>query len=189
VIGDVAGSGLPAAVIMGRMRSSLRSYALLTRDPADVLTRLDQKMQHFEPGALATVLYAVLDPALSCMRVSSAGHPPPVIAAPGRTAGLADVPPDLLIGAAAGVQRHAVTVPIPEGALVCLYTDGLVERRGEPLDDGLSRLCDAIAAGPPDAGCVSVLGAMVGNEPARDDIALLMFQRQLSGRPALEPRR
>jgi phosphoserine phosphatase RsbU/P len=189
VIGDVAGSGLPAAVIMGRMRSSLRSYALLTRDPADVLRRLDQKMQHFEPGALATVLYAVLDPALSRMRVSSAGHPPPVIAPAGRTAGLANVPADLLIGAAAGTQRHAVTLHIPQGALVCLYTDGLVERRDEPLDDSLSRLCDAIAAGPPDAGCVSVLGAMVGSEPARDDIALLMFQRQLSAGPRPEPRR
>jgi serine phosphatase RsbU (regulator of sigma subunit) len=60
-VGDVAGSGLPAAVIMGRMRSSLRSYALETTDPAEVLGRLDRKMQHFEAGALATVLYAVFD--------------------------------------------------------------------------------------------------------------------------------
>jgi len=61
VIGDVAGSGLPAAVIMGRMRSALRAYALETVDPAGVLAKLDAKMQHFEPGALATVAYAVFD--------------------------------------------------------------------------------------------------------------------------------
>jgi sigma-B regulation protein RsbU (phosphoserine phosphatase) len=76
VIGDVAGSGLPAAVIMGRMRSALRAYALETRDPAEVLGRLDRKMQHFEPDAMATVLYAVLDPGLDLMRVSLTGHFP-----------------------------------------------------------------------------------------------------------------
>ena len=73
VMGDVAGSGLPAAVIMGRMRSALRAYALETSDPAEVLGRLDRKMQHFEPDALATVLYAVIDPALDRMRVCLAG--------------------------------------------------------------------------------------------------------------------
>ncbi len=64
VIGDVAGSGLRAAVTMGRIRSALRAYALETRDPADVLERLDRKMQHFEPDAMATVLYAVIEPRL-----------------------------------------------------------------------------------------------------------------------------
>ena len=83
VMGDVAGSGLPAAVIMGRMRSALRAYALETRDPAEVLARLDRKMLHFEPNALATVLYAVIDPALDRMHVASAGHFPPALAVPG----------------------------------------------------------------------------------------------------------
>ena len=84
VMGDVAGSGLPAAVIMGRMRSALRAYALETPDPAEVLDRLDRKMQHFEPGALATVLYAVIDPALDRMHVCLAGHFAPVVARPRR---------------------------------------------------------------------------------------------------------
>ena len=83
VMGDVAGSGLKAAVIMGRMRSALRAYALETSDPGEVLDRLDRKMQHFEPQAMATVLYAVIDPSLEQMRVSLAGHLPPVIAEPG----------------------------------------------------------------------------------------------------------
>ena len=91
VMGDVAGSGLKAAVIMGRMRSALRAYALETRDPAEVLARLDRKMQHFEPDAMATVLYAVIDPALEQMRVCLAGHFPPVIARPGQPAELARV--------------------------------------------------------------------------------------------------
>ena len=82
VMGDVAGSGLEAAVIMGRMRSALRAYALETRDPAEVLSRLDRKIQHFEPAAMATVSYAVLEPATGHMHISAAGHFPPVAAAP-----------------------------------------------------------------------------------------------------------
>jgi phosphoserine phosphatase RsbU/P len=181
VIGDVAGSGLPAAVIMGRMRSALRAYALQTTDPAEVLAGLDAKMQHFEPGAVATVAYAVFGPGLDRMRICSAGHHPPVIASPGQPAGLADVPPGLLIGAVAGVQRQVATIGISPGTLLCFYTDGLIERRGPTIDDGLDRLCQAVTAEPPDAACASVMGALVGSEPARDDIALLMLRRQPSG--------
>ncbi len=97
-VGDVAGSGLPAAVIMGRMRSALRAYALETADPAEVLSRLDRKMQHFEPDALATVLYAVIEPELDQMHVALAGHFPPVIARPGQPAQLADIGRGLMIG-------------------------------------------------------------------------------------------
>jgi serine phosphatase RsbU (regulator of sigma subunit) len=178
VMGDVAGSGLPSAVIMGRMRSALRAYALETRDPAEVLARLDRKMQHFEPDAMATVLYAVIDPALDQMHVCLAGHFPPVIARPGQQAELARVTPGIVIGVSPGAQRPVTTVPIPPGALVCFYTDGLIERRGEVIDDGLARLCRAVTAEPADAACAAVMRALVGSEPAGDDIALLMFRRQ-----------
>jgi phosphoserine phosphatase RsbU/P len=180
-VGDVAGSGLAAAVIMGRMRSSLRSYALETTDPAEVLGRLDRKMQHFEPGALATVLYAVIAPGLDRMHVASAGHFPPVIARPGRSAELAGVRRGLMIGVAPDVQRPVSTVPVPPGALLCFYTDGLVERPGELIDDGLARLCRAVTAQFPGTACAAVMGALVGSEPARDDIALLMIRRQVLG--------
>jgi phosphoserine phosphatase RsbU/P len=183
VIGDVAGSGLPAAVIMGRMRSALRAYALQTSDPAEVLGRLDRKMQHFEPDALATVLYAVFDPGRDRMRVCLAGHFPPVIARPGQPAELARVVAGLLIGAAAGVQRPVSTVHIPPGTLLCFFTDGLIERPGEPIDDALARLCRVVTAESPDAACAEVMGALVGGEPARDDIALLMVRRQPSPDP------
>ena len=176
-VGDVAGSGLTAAVTMGRMRSALRAYALETSDPAEVLGRLDRKMQHFEPDALATVLYAVIQPGLDQMQVTLAGHFPPVIALPGRPAELADVRTGALIGAVPRAQRPVTTVPVPPGALLCFYTDGLVERPGEVIDEGLHRLCRAVTAQSPEAACAAVMGALVGSEPARDDIALLMIRR------------
>jgi phosphoserine phosphatase RsbU/P len=177
VVGDVAGAGLRAAVIMGRMRSTLRSYALETADPADILSRLDRKMQYFEPDAMATVACAVLDPSISQARVSLAGHLPPVLAAPGRGAELAEMAGDLLIGADSSARRRTASIQIPPGALLCLYTDGLVERRDRPLDDGFRELCQAITAGPPDPACAKVMNALVRNGPAADDIALLMLRR------------
>ena len=179
VVGDVAGSGLRAAVIMGRMRSSLRSYALETADPADILSRLDRKMQYFEPDAMATVACAVFDPDISRARISLAGHLPPAIAVPGRPAELAEVPGDLLIGACNVTARRTTTVSIAPGALVCLYTDGLVERRDRPIDDGFEELCANLMVSPPDHACASVMSAMLHGEPAHDDVALLIMQRPL----------
>src|SRR5580700_1718395 len=154
VIGDVAGSGLPAAVIMGRMRSALRAYALETADPAEVLDRLDRK------------------------NLCLAGHLPPVIALPGQPAELIDVPTGPMIGIADRAWRPVTTVPIPPGALLCFYTDGLIERRGEVIDDGLARLCRAVTAEPAEGACATVMHALAGSGPARDDIALLMVRRQ-----------
>jgi serine phosphatase RsbU (regulator of sigma subunit) len=178
VIGDVAGSGLQAAVIMGRMRSSLRAYALETSDPARALGKLDRKMQHFEPGAMATVLYAVIDPALDRVHIASAGHLPPVIAAAGQPGALAGIAGGLMIGVDADTPRRATTVKIQPGTLLCLYTDGLVERREYPIDEGLARLCAAVTAHPPEDVCASVMSSLVGAEPAHDDIALLTLRRQ-----------
>jgi serine phosphatase RsbU (regulator of sigma subunit) len=183
VMGDVAGSGLPAAVIMGRMRSALRAYALETADPADVLGRLDAKMQHFEPGALATVAYAVFEPGLQEAHICLAGHYPPVVASPGRRARLADAAPGLLIGAAPGVSRPVTTLRITPGMLLCFYTDGLIERRDQTIDEGLDRLCRAVKPQPPDAVCAEVMADLVGNEAARDDIALLIVRRSPSAPP------
>ncbi|MGH3157507.1 MAG: PP2C family protein-serine/threonine phosphatase [Streptosporangiaceae bacterium] len=136
VIGDVAGAGLPAAVIMGRMRSTLRAYAMQTADPAEILARLDTKMQHFEPGALATVLCAVFDRGLDRVCMSAAGHLPPVLARPGQPAVIADLPADLMIGAGDAGQRHVTALEIPPGTTLCLYTDGLVERRTDRWTTG-----------------------------------------------------
>jgi putative methionine-R-sulfoxide reductase with GAF domain len=175
-MGDVAGSGLGAAVIMGRMRSSLRSYALETRDPADVLGRLDRKIQHFEPDAMATVSYAVLDPVAGRLDIASAGHFVPVAAVPGRCAVLADIAVGVPIGVADDPPRQASTLSLAPGTVLCFFTDGLVERRNTPIDDRLDLLCQTVSAEPPESVCVSVMRTMVGREHVGDDIALLALR-------------
>jgi serine phosphatase RsbU (regulator of sigma subunit) len=178
VAGDVAGSGLAGAVVMGRMRSALRSYALEFPDPADVLRMLDRKMQYFEGEVMATVSYAVLDPASGQLRISSAGHFPPVIAVPGRRGALAEIAVDAPIGVADAPRRQVTTLDLASGAVLCFFTDGLVERRDEPVDDGIARLCAAVVPGPPEKVCISVMGAMVGSQRPGDDIALLALRWQ-----------
>ena len=89
---------------------------------------------------MVTVLCAVFSPALDKVRVSSACHLPPVLACPGLPAGPADVMPDLLIGMPDPRPRHITTLDLPPGAVLCLYTDGLVERRDRPIDEGISLL-------------------------------------------------
>jgi serine phosphatase RsbU (regulator of sigma subunit) len=179
VIGDVAGSGLPAAVIMGRIRSALRAYALETTDPAEILARLDRKIRHFEPDAMATVLCAVFDPDRAHLTVSCAGHLPPIIALPGQAARPAETVADLMLGVAPQ-ERRAVRLAFPPGAAACLYTDGLVERRGLPIDETIAQLCAAVSAAEPDAACAAVMAAMVGDTAASDDTALLMIRRTVS---------
>jgi sigma-B regulation protein RsbU (phosphoserine phosphatase) len=177
VVGDVAGSGLGAAVIMGRIRSALRAYALEFPGPADVLSKLDRKMQYFEEGdVMATVSYAVLDPDSGQLHVSSAGHFPPVIAAPGQRGALARLAVDPPIGVADAPVRQVTTLTLPPGAVLCMFTDGLVERRDEPIDDGIARLCQAVTPGPPEDVCVSVMQALVGRQYPGDDIALLVLR-------------
>jgi phosphoserine phosphatase RsbU/P len=177
VIGDVAGSGLAAGVVMGRIRSALRAYALETYDPAEVLGRLDRKMQHFEPGAMATVLYVIIDPDLRQAHLASAGHLPPVLASPGRPTALAEIPANLMIGVSPDAHRQVTTLDIEPGTVLCLYTDGLIEHPGQIIDDGFARLCKVVSAQPVDAGCAEVMAALIGSEPTRDDTALLMFRR------------
>ncbi|WP_205718679.1 PP2C family protein-serine/threonine phosphatase [Actinomadura sp. WMMA1423] len=177
VIGDVAGNGLPAAVVMGRMRSALRAYALDNDDPAEVLRKLNRKMLHFEPEATATVLYAVLDRATGEVRLSSAGHPPPVIALPDGPAEPLDMKFDVLIGLGEDIPRRTQTVDLPPGALLCFYTDGLVERRDDSILHGVARLCQATYAGPPEAVGAAVMSALIGREAAQDDVALLLARR------------
>lgn len=177
VIGDVAGTGLPAAVIMGRIRSVMQAYALQTADPAELLDRLNREMRYFEPDALATVLCAMISPSRDQIRICSAGHLPPIIARPGEPATPADVTPDLLIGMPALKPRRISTLEFPPGAVLCLYTDGLVERRDQPIDHGIAQLCTAVTTAEPEAGCASVMAAMADYTPHTDDIALLMLRR------------
>jgi serine phosphatase RsbU (regulator of sigma subunit) len=188
VVGDVAGSGLEAAVIMGRMRSALRAYVLEAPDPATALRMLDRKIQYFEPNAMATVLYGLYTPGTGDFTVSSAGHLPPVLAVPGGQAALLPLRPDPPIGTADDPQRRSATFFIPPGALLCCYTDGLVERRGQVLDQGMDTLAATlgklVAVGPGAAtvpiaedACAEIMRALVGSTAAQDDIAVLVLSR------------
>jgi len=166
---------------MGRLRSALRAYALLGGDPAEVLGRLDQQVQHFEPDTMVTVLLAMFEPSFERLHLSSAGHPPPVRALPHQPAALLDVPSDHPVGVRGGRRRRATTITLPPGALLCFYTDGLVERRDIPLDAGLERLCKSIVAGSVDAVCENLMTQLVGDNSPHDDVAVLAVRRQDSG--------
>ncbi len=182
VMGDVVGRGLRAAAMMGRLRSALRAHALHGSDPAEVLDRLDQQTLHFNYGARATVQLAVFEPSFERMQLSSAGHPPPVLAVPNQPAALVNVPSDHPMGVSGGLQRRVTTVDVPSGAILCFYTDGLVERRDSSLDVGLKRLCEAITAGPVESVCTTVMGQLVGDDPPGDDVAVLVLRRKTAAR-------
>jgi len=177
VIGDVVGHDLPAAVVMGRLRSVLRAYALDCGDPAEALARLDRKVQHFEPGIMATVLYGMLEPGFERLHLSSAGHLAPVVLCPGEPASMPELTIDAPIGALRGVRRHTTVLDMVPGALVTFYTDGLVERRHSSLDDGLARLTKVTASGRADSVCAQLMARMIGDEIPEDDVALLVVRR------------
>jgi putative methionine-R-sulfoxide reductase with GAF domain len=178
VIGDVGGHGLQAAVTMGRLRSALRAYALEAWAPEEVLRHADRKLQHFESGATATVLCAVFSPPYVGCRVASAGHPPAVLAAPGRPAHLVDVAPAPLLGAVENLQPSTTVLDLPPDGVLLLYTDGLVERRDQALDAGIERLRSAVWPDDPEVLCRRVMDSMVGSWIPEDDIAVVAVQRR-----------
>lgn len=175
-IGDVTGNGLRAAVVMGRIRSALRSYALETTDPADVLSRLDRKMHFFEPDAMATVCYAVIDPDLQTVTISNAGHPPPLLSTPAQGTHPLKVVQDILIGAVLGAVRHNTRLSLPPDSCLFLYTDGLVEVRDRPITDGIALLASALTCVPAERMCATAMSTMITG-PTADDIAMLALIR------------
>jgi len=177
VIGDVSGHGLASAVVMGRVRSALRAYTLITDDPAEALTLLDRKVRHFEAGSLTTAMYALISPDRSTANISTAGHLPPVLAVPGEEPRLLELPADPPLGIDITRQpRRTTTVSLPPGAVLVFYTDGLVERRGELIDQGIDRLTQAITPAPAEQLCEKVMTAVGLDEPT-DDVALLVVRR------------
>jgi putative methionine-R-sulfoxide reductase with GAF domain len=171
--GDVAGHGFRASVVMGRLRSTIRAYALEGRPPEEVLDLADRKLQHFEPTELATVVCAVLTAPFDAVRLASAGHLPPVMAAEGREATFVETPKSAPLGAPVGIRRESTCVPLLPGSVLCLYTDGLVERRYEPLDEGLERLRPLVRADSPDAVCRTVTEGLIGATDPNDDVAVV----------------
>ncbi|WP_373303742.1 SpoIIE family protein phosphatase [Streptomyces chryseus] len=203
VVGDVMGRGLRAAVAMGELRTAVRTLALLDLEPAEVLSALDEiarglgtpsGAQHASRAShkareadlsevyLATCVYAVYDPVTRRCTFANAGHLPPVLVEPGEEALLLDVPPGMPLGVG-GEPFEEVEVEVPEGALLALYTDGLVESRDHPLDEGLMAFRAALTdpAHPLEDVCDHVLNTL-DTRHGEDDIALLMARIQ--GMPA-----
>ena len=140
VVGDVMGHGVPAAAAMGRLRITAKALARHNQEPDDLLTELDACAQ--EAGIeLATCLYILYDPTTGRARIASAGHPPPLVRHPdGTVETISDV-----LGVPLGVGGQpfrTIEITLPEDAILALYTDGLIEARGQDIEEGL----DAVRA-------------------------------------------
>jgi phosphoserine phosphatase RsbU/P len=177
IVGDVAGHGLNAAVVMGRVKSALRAYALECQSPHDALERTDRKVQHFEIGTLITVVCVVSAPPYDRFDICSAGHPPPLLAVPGQAAEFVDIPHAPPLGALPDVARTAKSIDVPNGATLLLYTDGLVEDPNQLIDDGLRKLRSAVRTDDPAILCHTVMHHFIGNRPPTDDITVLAMRR------------
>ena len=133
---------------MGQLRTGLRAYALEGHPPGETLKRLDRLLQTISGRGMATAGYAVVDPATGALRYASAGHPPPVVVRRGQEAHLLEARPAPPLGSLPFAAYHEAQETLEPGDTILLYTDGLVERRREPLTAGLERL-RALAAAPP----------------------------------------
>lgn len=178
IVGDVAGHGVGAAVTMGRLRTALQTIVNLELSPAEGLQQVDALMRGIgerEP-AFATCVYAVYDATDGSCEIASAGHLPPLLLQPGGTSEFLDVSPAPPLGVGEGMIESR-TLTIEDGAILVLYTDGLVENRGQDIDDGLLRLRrvfgpEALLSPLEDLAKATLDGAYSDRD--RDDIAVLI---------------
>ena len=175
-IGDVVGRGFHAAAIMGQLRSGLRAYALDGMSPGAVLERLSNLLRQLESGRTATVVYIVLDPHAGGLAVATAGHPPPLVRPLDGKPRFLELPGSVPLGATRHPRYDTHEIEFEPGDAIMLYTDGLVERPGESLDDGLARLVDTVRG---DYEKLEHLGdalvdVLLPEGPGDDDAALLV---------------
>ncbi|HEY3021738.1 MAG TPA: SpoIIE family protein phosphatase [Solirubrobacteraceae bacterium] len=175
VIGDVVGRGLRAASVMGHLRNVARVYALDGTPPARAAAAMNRLVETIGQGEMATMLYAVLEPDLTTLRLASAGHPPPLVVHADGHVEYLEGGRSLPFGAMSHIVYDESSSKLEPGATLLLYTDGLIERRGEPLEAGLERLAGiARRAGDEVEGfCDHVLSALADGHEAADDVALL----------------
>lgn len=172
VMGDVAGRGIEAAAIMGQLQNAVRAYALEGHPPAVIMDRVARLLDIRE---MATLVYVAFDPAAWTLSYANAGHLPPLVVGPRGHVHLLEGggPP---LGSAGEIVFHEQTAALTPGSTILLYTDGLVEVRGEPLDEGLSRLLRTAAEGrsdDPAALLEHLVGSLLGAGAGPDDVALL----------------
>jgi serine phosphatase RsbU (regulator of sigma subunit) len=177
-LGDVMGRGVSAAAAMAQVRAAVRAFASVDPSPALVVTKVDQMLAHYGTEQLVTLLYLVADGKTGTLTTANAGHPPPVVLrAEGHAEQLpfADGPP---LGVAPMLRRQT-TLPFAVGDTLLAYTDGLVERRDEDIDAGLSRLVHAVPE-LADASLTEALRRVVGtvrDVASDDDAAVLVLRR------------
>ncbi len=185
-IGDVVGRGVRAAAMMGQLRVALRAYAMELGSPAAVAGRVARFVRTLDSDQMGTCVYAVLDPRSGELRFTIAGHPPPLVLSANGEASFLEGRPGLPFGVRSDSDYSESSVTVGPGSTLLLYTDGLVERRGEPIDHGLERLRGLAAGTPtdPDSLCDRVLDALLeGAHP--DDVALLAVHAVAPDRESL----
>ncbi|MDX3077962.1 SpoIIE family protein phosphatase [Streptomyces sp. NPDC088354] len=177
VIGDVMGRGVRAAAVMGQLRTAVRAYARLDLPPHEVIQLLDGLAAEIDAMQIATCVYAVHDPSESRLSYASAGHLPIVVRDADGTVHRADEPTGPPLGTGGWVHTSG-TVPLGPGATAVLYTDGLIERRGEDIDEGVSALMNTLAGatGSPQVICDRLLRALGVTSEHADDVAVLVLQ-------------
>ena len=172
-VGDVVGHGVESAAAMAQLRTAVRAYAAEGHPPADVVDRVNNLMLSLGPLAMTTMVYLVIDPASETVELVSAGHPPALRVDPGGGAEYLWASGGVPLGATASAVYRADRFPLPAGTTVLLYTDGLVERRGESIQVGLDRLRDLVkGARDVTSLCARVVERLVPEEPD-DDIAFI----------------
>ena len=144
VIGDVMGRGIAAAAVMGQLRAAVRACALVEDSPSAVLALVDAAMSSLGQTSLTTCLYGVLDPATGALQLASAGHLPPLVVHRDGGGQYVEIEPGPPLGVGAAPPPETA-VHLPEGALLLLFTDGLVEGRAQPVEEGLLALRNAVA--------------------------------------------
>ena len=179
-VGDVVGRGLGAAATMGQLRSALRALASTGFEPGALLEALSEFSRRHAVGQMATVAYAEIDVRLGSMRYACAGHPPPVIVAPGGAAAFAwegRSPP--LDAHSFWSDRPEGASPLPAGATVVLYTDGLIESSDRPLRAGLDELLariDRLSDEAPETVASSLAREAAGATGRLDDVCVLALR-------------
>jgi GAF domain-containing protein/anti-sigma regulatory factor (Ser/Thr protein kinase) len=176
VIGDVVGHGIAAAALMGRLRTALHSYAIESHGPGRTLELVDRFVQSLSEPAMATAAYAVFDTYTSKISYATAGHLPP-IAISGADSRVLEVTPAPPLGAFPYGRCPEHELELASGEMLFLYTDGLVERRGTPLNVGIDALLEAVRdARSPEEACTLALSALVPRDGLRDDVAIVALQ-------------
>ncbi|MFE4540871.1 SpoIIE family protein phosphatase [Streptomyces scopuliridis] len=177
VIGDVMGRGVRAAAVMGQLRTAVRAYARLDLPPHEVLQLLDGLAAEIDASQIATCVYAVHDPNEGRLVYASAGHLPILVRAEDGSVQRAADPTGPPLGTG-GWLHSSGSIPLPPGSTAVLYTDGLVERRGEDIDEGVASLERALsgAKGSPQVVCDRLIRSQGVTADHDDDVAVLVLQ-------------